>query len=578
MRQLFITAVLSLLILTACDPRESCDLVIYNAAIHTMNPDFPAANAMAVKDGRIVAIGENEQILAGWNPDVTINMGAVHIFPGFIDAHAHLYGLGEESLILLLHGTNSPQSVLDMVRKQAETLDGGGWVRGRGWDQNDWPERVYPTAAQLDSAVSDKPVFLVRIDGHAAWVNSRALALSGITKDTPDPEGGRIMRDAKGLPTGILLDNAIELVRKHLPQRTDEERKVAFTSAVQQCLALGLTGVHDMGLQEEHVRVIRELIDDDEFPFRVVGYVDGTGPMWEELLEDGRAEYGEKQLMIAGLKLYADGALGSRGAWLLEDYSDDPGNRGIPITSIQEITEQTKRALGKQLQVCVHAIGDAAVRMTLDAYEAAQKASPRSGPPLRIEHAQVIASEDIPRFPALGVVPSMQPTHCTSDMYWAEARLGAKRIANAYAWGSLIHAGAWIPGGSDFPVERPDPLRGIYAAAFRMDVNGRPQTEEDIETYFQIDPSRPRAAERYRGGWYASQRMSRTDAVRAFTIWAARAAGMENDLGSLEVGKLADFVVVSHDIINVPLEEFLSARVVSTWVGGAKVWEYKENR
>jgi predicted amidohydrolase YtcJ len=578
MRHLFITSAVCLLILSACDPREGCDLVIYNAEIHTMNPDLPLANAMAIEDGRIVAIGENEQILAGWNPDETINMGGAQLFPGFIDAHGHLAGLGEETLILLLHGTTSVADALERIRERAGASGKGEWIRGRGWDQNDWPVKIFPTAQQLDSVVADKPVFLSRIDGHAAWVNTRALELSGITKDTPDPEGGRIMKDAKGNPTGILLDNAIELVRQHIPPRTDSELLTAFSSAMNQCLSLGMTGMHDMGLREEHVRALRKLIDDDAFPFRVVGYVDGTGTMWENLLEEGRTVYGEHQLTIAGLKLYADGALGSRGAWLLEEYTDDPGNSGIPITNKENIIRETSRALARQLQVCVHAIGDAAVRMVLDAFEDAQKRVPRSGPPLRVEHVQVIAPDDVPRFPALGVIPSMQPTHCTSDMYWAEARLGARRIANAYAWGSLINAGAWIPGGSDFPVERPDPLQGIYAAAFRMDVDGRPRTQDDIDTWFQIDKTLPRSALRYRDGWYSSQRMSRTDAVRAFTIWAARAAGMDKDLGSLEVGKYADFVVVSHDLITVPAEEFLTAQVMSTWVSGSKVWTYSDKR
>jgi predicted amidohydrolase YtcJ len=575
MRYFYFTASIFLLMLTACDPRESCDIILYNAQIHTMSPDLPTANAMVIKKGRIVALGENEQILAGWNPDEAINMGGAHVYPGLIDAHAHLHGLGQEASILLLHDCSTRSDVLLRVAERAGSQAPSTWIRGRGWDQNNWPEKEFPTAAQLDSVVTDRPVFLVRVDGHAAWVNSAALRQCGIDAATPDPDGGRILRDSKGAPTGILLDNAIELVRSHIPRLTDEEVKSAIATAVQQCLSLGLTGVHDMGMRDSYIQAIRELIRDDEFPFRVVGYVDGTGNRWETLLSEGRTEYGEQQLILAGLKLYADGALGSRGAWLLEEYSDDAGNRGIPITDKESIVAESKRALQRQLQVAVHAIGDAAVRMTLDAFEAAQLATPRSGPPLRIEHAQVIAPEDLPRFAALQVVPSMQPVHCTSDMYWAEARLGSQRIRGAYAWASLIGTGAWIPGGSDFPVERPDPLRGIYAAASRMDAQGRPKTQDDIEMYFQIDGRNPRAAERYRDGWYASQRMSRTDAVRSFTIWAARAAGMERDLGSLEVGKWADFIVTSHDLVATPLDEFLSIRVLSTWVAGRNVWKYQ---
>ncbi|HOJ05185.1 MAG TPA: amidohydrolase [Bacteroidota bacterium] len=563
-----------MLTVTACDPRDGCDIVIYNAQIHTMSADLPLANAMAISDGRIVAIGENEQILAGWNPDQSIDMGGAHLFPGFIDAHAHLYGLGEEAVILMLHGTQSASEVLAMVRQRADSVEAGAWIRGRGWDQNDWPTAAFPTARQLDSVAADHPVMLVRIDGHAAWVNTRALRAAGINSETPDPDGGKILRDAKGEPTGILLDNAIELVRAHIPPPTEEELRTAFSSAIDRCLALGLTGAHDMGMRPEYVRSIESLIDDEVFPFRVVGYIDGTGDAWEELLNEGRREFGATQLVLAGLKLYADGALGSRGAWLLEDYSDEAGNRGIPITTMDSIVTQSKRALARGLQVCVHAIGDAAVRMVLDAYEVALGNAKSSTPPLRVEHAQVIDPTDVPRFARLGVVPSMQPVHCTSDMYWAEARLGATRIRNAYAWNALIEAGSWIPGGSDFPVERPDPLRGIYAAAFRMDDTGRPETQEDIEQFFQIDRAVPHLAERYKGGWFAAQRMSRTDAVRAFTIWAARAAGMDKHVGSLEKGKLADFVVVSHDLLTISREDFLVAKVMSTWFEGRKVWEY----
>ena len=537
-----------------------------------MNPEQPFANAMAIDNGRIIAIGENEQILTGWNAEQTVNFHQAHVFPGFIDAHAHLYGLGEESRILSLIGTRSSAEVLAEVLARTKATPEGEWIRGRGWDQNDWKDRSFPNAAELDRVSPNHPIMLSRIDGHAVWVNSRALQIAGITHETADPDGGRILRLPDASPSGVLLDNAIELVRSHIPEPGPEDLRAAYLNAVQRCLALGLTGVHDMGLSANRIAAIRALIDSNAFPLRVVGYIDGRGEEWEALLRTGRTDYGDKRLVLAGLKLYADGALGSRGAWLMDDYSDDPGNRGIAIESYDVIRSEAKRAMKQRLQVCVHAIGDAAVRMSLDAFERALKEVSRSGPPMRIEHAQVIAEEDIIRFPRLGIVPSMQPTHCTSDMYWAEARLGVHRITRGYAWQSLIDAGSWIAGGSDFPVERPDPLRGMYAAAFRRDIKGRPATQEDIERYFQIDPALPHHAERYRDGWYGSERMSRLDAVQAFTIWAARAAGMDRDLGSLERRKFADFVVLTKDILTVPREEFLSTRVVATWLQGREVW------
>ncbi|MFA6234721.1 MAG: amidohydrolase [Bacteroidota bacterium] len=560
--------------MTACTTKQSCDAVFYNGVVHTMDDSSMIVEAFAVRAGRIVSTGNNTEILGGWSATKVINLEQRHVFPGFIDAHAHLFGLGEEAAILGLIGTSSRQQVLEMVRKRVATLAPGSWIRGRGWDQNTWPDKEFPRKESLDAISGRFPVFLSRIDGHAVWVNSQALALSGITRNTPDPEGGRIVRDADGEATGILLDQAVELVRAHIPQPTAAEMIGTYRLAIQRCLAAGMTGVHDMGLTSTGIEALRALIAKKQFPFHVVGYIDDTNPeTWESLLKTGRQVFGDQQLTLAGLKLYADGALGSRGALLLEDYSDDPGNRGIPIQSGEVIRREAQRALKAGLQVCVHSIGDAAVRRTLDAYEAALKSSPASPYPLRIEHAQVIDIADIPRFAALGIVPSMQPTHCTSDMRWAEARLGARRVQTAYPWRSLINAGAWIPGGSDFPVERPEPIAGIYAAAFRRTAEGIPATPEDISKLFQIDPAVPELSHRWKNGWFAEQCMSRYDAVRSFTAWAARAAGLGSDRGTIENNKAADFVVLSEDLITVPRSRFLKTRILSTWVAGEKVFD-----
>jgi predicted amidohydrolase YtcJ len=569
---LLLFALIVSLSMTDCSSKQECDQIFHNGRIQTMDDSCTIAEAMAVRDGRICDVGSTSAIQANWSATEHIDLQNRYIFPGLIDAHAHLYGLGEEAVILTLQGTRSPDDVLTMLDDRVATLPAGTWIRGRGWDQNDWPTPQFPNKIALDNVTTTHPVFLIRIDGHAAWVNSAALHACGIDANTADPPGGRILRNSDGSPSGILLDNAIELVRSRIPAPSQEELRIAYTSAIARCLATGMTGMHDMGMDSEDIVAVRSLIDDGEFPFRMTAYIDGRGDTWEQNLSKGRQSYGEQQLTIAGLKLYADGALGSRGAWLLAPYDDDPENTGIPIIAEETIAYEAGRALDAGMQVCVHAIGDAAVRAVLNAYETALAARPHPAYPLRVEHAQVISPQDIPRFVQLGVVPSMQPTHCTSDMYWAESRLGATRIRTAYAWNKLIETGAYIPGGSDFPVERPDPLAGIHAAAFRRDAHGRPSSEMDIQQHFQTDPSAPENPDRWKNGWYGTQRMSREHAVRAFTSWAAAAAGQENNLGSLTPGTWADFVVLSGDILTVPEEQFLSTTVLETWHAGRRVY------
>jgi len=567
--------ILAGMLMTACSTPQNCDLIIFNAAVQTMDESCSVVEAFAVCDGRIVATGSSEEVRSSWKADQSIDLGGAIVYPGFIDAHAHLYGLGEEAMTLTLLGTRSEKEILQLVRTRAGEMPDGTWIRGRGWDQNDWPVQQFPNKESLDNVTTAHPVFLSRIDGHAAWVNSRALELCGITATTKDPAGGRILRDAQGNPTGLLLDNAIDLLRAHIPPPSKEELRIGYENAVERCLATGMTGMHDMGMDAEDIRAVTSLIEEDRFPFRVVGYVNGRGDTWEEHLSRGRQVIGQQQLTIAGLKLYADGALGSRGAWLLEPYADDPGNSGIPIIAGDTIAYEARRALERGMQVCVHAIGDAASRLVLDAYEKALAHTESVVYPLRVEHAQVLHPDDIPRFAALGVIPSMQPTHCTSDMYWAEARLGADRVRRGYAWKDLIDSGARVAGGSDFPVERPDPLPGIYAAAFRKDAQGRPSSQEDIAAHFAVDPADPRDEDRWQDGWYGSQCMSREEAVRAFTTWAAAAAGMDSDVGSLQPGKYADFVVLSADILHVSRERFLQTRIIETWVGGSRVYQYE---
>lgn len=547
-------------------------LIITNATIYTMDDMNTVARAMAVDGNRIVAVGSNREIRRSYASDNLLDAKDQYIFPGFIDAHAHLSGLGEEKIKLDFLGTTSPQQITEMVKRKTSQIPKGIWIQGRKWDQNNWAHHEFPTHEMLDAVAPDHPVFLVRIDGHAGWANKRAMQLCGITSLTSDTAGGKIVRDKDGNPTGIFLDNAMELIRSKIPSLSKSELEHVYEIAVNDCLKVGLTEVHDMGLDAPKIDAIKSLISKNKFPFRVYGYIDGIISRWNELLRTGKKTFGDAQLILGGLKLYADGALGSRGALLREPYTDDPTNKGIQINTQEEITRETIRALDKNLQVCVHAIGDQANHVVLNAYEEALKDITNTDHRLRIEHVQVLLPDDVNRFARLHVLPSMQPTHCTSDMYWAEARLGSKRITSAYAWRSLRNTGSIIPGGSDFPVERPNPLLGIYAAVTRQDIKGYPSSQTDIDSRFQLAADSKPDESRYKNGWYGDQRLTREEAIRAFTSWAAYASFQEKEKGTLEPGKLADFVLVDKDITTILDHEILQAKVKATYINGVRVY------
>ncbi|MAT39773.1 MAG: amidohydrolase [Ectothiorhodospiraceae bacterium] len=554
--------------LTSCDMKERVDLVVLNASIQTMDEDFSTAEAMAIRDGKIIATGSDEQMQEAYDADSVVDMDGRYVFPGLTDAHAHLLGLGQKEQRLDLVGTTSKEEILQLVAEKAATVGEGEWIVGRGWDQNDWPVKEFPIKADLDAVAPDNPVYLTRIDGHAAWVNSFALDVAGVDENTADPAGGRILKQ-DGKLQGILIDAAETLVYKHIPEPTHEQLRAAYTLAVERCLELGITGVHDMGLYGTHIDAIRSLIEEDEFPFRMVGYVGDDEGEWKALLASGPISYGNDHLMLCGRKVYLDGALGSRGAMLLAPYSDDPGNYGVQINSGEVLEDITRDALSHGLQVCVHAIGDSANRMAVDAFEKALNGGQFEDHRLRVEHAQVVTLADIPRFAALGILPSMQTTHCTSDMYWAEARLGHDRIHRGYAWRSFRNAGCIVPIGSDFPVEHANPLLGIYAACTRQDREGRPAKQEHIDEHFQIDGP-PEDPARYRNGWYGDERLTRKEALQGFTVWAAHAAKQEKRFGSLEAGKYADFIVVDRDLLNCSNEELLKVQVLETFVAGSR--------
>lgn len=551
------TYAFSLMILSlssfACTTREEADLILANGNVYTVNDAMPQAKAIALRGDTIIAVGWDEEIKTRFKAKRVIDLSGKAVYPGFTDAHAHLESLGASLANLNLAGTTSVEQIRKLVAERAASLPSGAWLRGRSWDQNDWDVKDFPTHQMLDDVADDHPVFLRRIDGHAGWANKKALDMAKISKSTTDPAGGKILRDAAGNPTGVLIDNAMDLIDAVMPPPTIEERTSYVERAVQECVRYGLTQVHDMGADAELIGIYKKLIAEKRFPFRVYVAIDGINKTWRAY-KGREPEIGkyDNRLTVRAVKLYADGALGSRGAALLEPYSDDKKNKGLLLTPIDSLKKAARDALERGYQVCTHAIGDRANRAVLDIYEDVFKSNEAKAKDarFRIEHAQVVSLTDIPRFAKLGVLPSMQQTHCTSDMYWAEQRVGAKRVKGAYAWRSLINAGSIIPGGSDFPVESADPLLGFYAAITRQDAKNFPD-----------------------GGWYPDQRMTREEALKSFTTWAAFAAFEEHLRGSIEVGKLADLVVLSNDIMQCEPKEILKTTVVYTIVGGEVVYE-----
>ncbi len=551
---------------------DRADTIYVHGRIYTMDKQTSIAEAMAISGDRIAGVGTREYIERKFSAAKTIDLGGKTVIPGLIDAHCHLLGLGLARLTVDLVGTESEIIASEKVKQRVEQSLPGQWVRGRGWDQNNWRPKLFPNHESLDRIAQNNPVYLTRIDGHACWVNQRAMDIAGISKQTSDPPGGKIIRDVRGEPTGIFIDEAMDIVYQFVPIPDEQEMHEAIRLAAEECLSEGLTSVQEMGIDDRQLMLYQNMINEGKFPLRVYGAVDGPGVLWEKMKKGGKIiGFGMNKLTVRAMKLYIDGALGSRGAALIDPYSDDLSNRGLTVISEENLQKMVNESLEHGFQICTHAIGDRANHIILNAYEAALKDNRYPDARLRVEHAQVLAPEDIPRFSRLGVLPSMQPTHCTSDMYWAEARLGSKRIHGAYAWRSLLNTGVIIPGGSDFPVESPNPFLGIYAACTRKDRQGRPGNFDDIRDSFQLSPVGIIDSAAFNDGWYGSERMTREEAIRSFTTWAAFAAFEENLKGSIERGKLADFLVISHDIFNCPAIEIPIICVEKTFLGGMLV-------
>jgi predicted amidohydrolase YtcJ len=483
------------------EPRaEAADLVLVGGDVFT--PDGHVT-AIAVRGERIVARGGDAEVERWIGPTTrVVELDGKSVIVGLTDAHCHLYGLGVDRENVSVRYLDSEAAVVAVVAEAARARPAGEWLQGRGWDQNRWPGQQFPTKASLDAAVGDRPVLLRRIDGHAAWVNSRALAAANVTRATPDPPGGKIVRDARGEPTGVLIDNAIELVTSKLPVASPEVRERRILAAARIAVEHGFTAVHEMGIDDATADVYRKLAAENRLPLRVYAYLAGDVATAEALRTRPPAP-AVGRFVMRGVKFFADGALGSRGARLHQDYADDPGNRGLWVSQPAELAAAVEAAVAGGWQTAIHAIGDAGIAATLDAYHAAQVKHPGDHR-LRIEHAQVITAKDAARMLVVRAVASMQPTHATSDMPWAEARVGPERIRGAYAWRTMLDHRIPLAFGSDFPVEEVSPLLGLHAAVTRTD----PKTGQPA------------------GGWYAAQRMSLDEAVTAFTLGAAYAAGI----------------------------------------------------
>lgn len=540
MRPLFAIAIIVLF--SSCI-NQRVDLVVHHAQIYTVNESFEVAEAMAVQDGKIVAVGTNDEILKTYQADSVVDAKGATVYPGFVDAHAHFLGYGQSLYAVDLMFANSWEEVLQRVQTFVATHPGNGWIRGRGWDQNRFPGKAFPTNAELNALFPDRPVLLERVDGHASIANDKALSIAGVQVGQT-MEGGDFVV-ANGKLTGLLIDNAVGVVERNVPAATKEDYKNWLTAAQKNCFATGLTTITDCGLSPNDIDMIDALQKSDDLKMRLyVMLSDKPSSYTSTYFTNGG--YTTDRLMVKGVKVYGDGALGSRGAALLAHYSDQPGWGGFLLSSQAHFDSVAAKLINTDFQMCTHAIGDSANRVVLKVYEKYLKG--KNDKRWRIEHAQILNPADFDYFGKYSIIPSVQPTHATSDMYWAGDRLGAERLKGGYAFQQLLNQNGWLPLGTDFPVEEINPFKTFLAAVARQDAKGFPA-----------------------GGFQMENALTREQTIRGMTIWAAKANRMEKQVGSIEVGKKADFILLDKDLMKVPTDSILNIKVLKTYSNGERV-------
>ncbi len=543
-----LTAVIYLMLfmmLVSCESKQKADLVLYNGKIYTVNNDFETVSALAVKNGKIIAVGKTKDILSRFEGKA-VDLKGNPLYPGFNDGHSHFLGYGIwVTRYANLVGTKSFDEVLDIL-KEYDREGIRKWILGRGWDQNDWEDNAYPDKRKLDSVFPRRPVVLTRIDGHAVLANSVALQIAGIDENT-GIEGGEVVLK-NGKPSGILIDNAADKMKEKIPPLTVSEKVKALIKAQSDCFAAGLTTVTDAGLDKEDILLMDSLQNAGTLKIKVYAMMNPTRENFDYFLPKGPIH--KERLTVSSIKLYADGALGSRGALLLKPYTDMPGHYGLQLHPQSHFDSVCKKAYDAGFQVNTHAIGDSGNRLVLTTY--ARFLRGKNDLRWRVEHAQVIAPGDFQYFGKYNIIPSVQSTHCTSDMYWAEKRLGKERIKFAYAYKKLLDENGWVVNGTDFPIEDISPVKTFYAAVSRKDKNGWPP-----------------------GGFHSENAFSREEALRSVTLWPAKGSFDESKKGSLEVGKDADFVLLDRDIVTCPEQEILKAKVLKVWVNGVPVFQQK---
>jgi predicted amidohydrolase YtcJ len=543
--RLELTVFISFISLLSCSQKQKADLLIYNATIYTVDSTFSTAEAIVIKDGKITAVGKLADLEKQYGTKEKIDAAGRFIYPGFIDAHAHFEGYGSGLQTANLVGTNSWNEIIEKLKTfAAENKE--GWLIGRGWDQNDWAIKDFPTNEKLNELFADRPVILIRIDGHAAIANRKALDAAGV-KPGYTVTGGEVEAE-NGKLTGILIDNAIDLVSSKIPVQTKEQFKEALKDAEKNCFAVGLTTVDDCGLGFEAVEGIKAMQATGELKIRLYVMLSDEKSNYDYLEKKGAIK--TDRLSVRGFKVYGDGALGSRGACLLQPYSDKPGHSGFLLSKPEHFDSVANWISQKGFQMCTHAIGDSGNRTMLNIY--AKYLKGKNDLRWRIEHAQVVNQNDFNLFGENSIIPSVQPTHATSDMYWAGDRLGNERVRGAYAYKQLLQQNGWIPLGTDFPVEDISPFKTFYAAVVRKDAKGWPN-----------------------GGYQTENALTREEALRGMTIWAAKSNFEEKEKGSLEPGKFADFIILDKDIMKADDAELLQINVLKTFLGGEKVYEKK---